>query len=96
MPDDDAPVELRDLGLQHTQLTAESSRTRTGHVGEPALGFIGDDFQQLFDTPAADRSDNPEIRQLCCSTVLVGTNRMLGLATASQIASASVDRSFAA
>src|SRR4029434_3564625 len=30
------------------------------------------------------------IRQLCCSTVLVGTNRMLGRVTASQIASASV------
>ena len=30
-----------------------------------------------------------DIRQLCCSGVLVGTNRMLALATASQMASAS-------
>ena len=29
------------------------------------------------------------VRQLCCSGVLVGTNRMFGLVTASQIASAS-------
>ena len=30
------------------------------------------------------------VRQLCCSGVLVATNRMFGLVTASQIASASV------
>jgi hypothetical protein len=31
------------------------------------------------------------IRQLCCSGVMVGTNRMLGLVTASQIAFASAE-----
>jgi len=34
------------------------------------------------------------VRQLCCSGVLVGTNRMFGLVTASQIASASVESFF--
>src|SRR5215471_10655608 len=115
MPGDDASVELQDLGLQCPQLTAKSSKTSAGHFRQPVLGPIGDDLQQLLDTPASDRGDNPElgkigtdrvddgglladeevarrcsIRQLCCSTVLVGTNRMLGRLTASQIASASV------
>ena len=28
---------------------------------KPALGWIGDDFQQLLDTPAPDGGDNPEL-----------------------------------
>ena len=61
MPGDYASVELQDLGFQCTQLTAESGKTRTGHLGEPMVGCIGDDFQQLLDTPAPDRGDNPEL-----------------------------------
>ena len=61
---DDASVELQDLGLQCAQLTAKSSKTRTGHLGQPVVGFIGDDFQQLFDTPAPDRGDNPELGEI--------------------------------
>jgi hypothetical protein len=57
MPGDDASVELQDLSLQCPQLTAESSKTRTGDLGEPVVGCIGDDFQQLLDTPAPDRGD---------------------------------------
>jgi len=64
MPGDDASVELQDLGLQCAQSTAESSKTGTGHIGEPAVGFIGDDFQQLLDTPAPDGGDNPELSKI--------------------------------
>jgi len=39
MPADDASVELQDLGLQCPQLTAESSKTRTGHLGETVVGY---------------------------------------------------------
>jgi hypothetical protein len=45
-------------------LTAESSKTRTGHLWEPAVSGIGDNFQQLLDTPAPDRGDNPELGKI--------------------------------
>ena len=61
MPGHAASVELQYLGLQCPQLTAESSKTCAGHLGEPVVGWIGDDFQQLLDTPAPDRGDNPEL-----------------------------------
>ena len=64
MPGDDASVELQDLGLQGPQLAAESRKTRAGHLREPAVGYVGDDFQQLLDTPAPDGSDNPELGQI--------------------------------
>ena len=64
MPGDNTSVELQDLGLQCAQLTAESSKTSTGHIGEPAVGFIGDDFQQLLDTPAPNGGDNPELSKI--------------------------------
>lgn len=63
MPGDEASVELQDLGLQCPQLTAESSKTRTGHLGEPVVGPVGDDLQQLL-TPAPDRGDNPELGEI--------------------------------
>jgi len=46
------------------QLTPESGKTRTGHLGEPVVGPISDDFQQLLDTPASDRSDDPELGKI--------------------------------
>jgi hypothetical protein len=58
---DDAAVELQDLSLQCPQLTAESRKTSAGHLREPPVSCIGDDFQQLLDTPAPDRGDNPEL-----------------------------------
>ena len=64
MPGDDAPVELQDLSLQCSQLTAESSKTRTGHFREPAVGCIGDDLKQLLDAPAPDRGDDPELGKM--------------------------------
>jgi hypothetical protein len=54
MPGKDASVELQYLGLQRAQLAAESSKTRAGQLWEPAVGWIGDDFQQLLNTPAPD------------------------------------------
>ncbi len=64
MPGDDASVELQDLCLQCPQLTAESRKTRTGHLWEPPVSCIGDDFQQLLDTPAPDRGNNPELSKI--------------------------------
>ena len=65
MPRDDASVELQDFGLQCTQLAAEGSKTRASQLWEPAVGCIGDDFQQLLDTPAPDRGNNPELGEIC-------------------------------
>ena len=87
----------------------ECSIGRCGHV----FGLC--DTEQLLDTIASDRRDDPELRQVRAdridhrslladeqvpslvqsraalfSGVLVATERMLGLVTASQIASASV------
>ena len=52
MPGDDAAVELQNLDLQYSQLTAESSKARACRFREPAVVCISDDFQQLLDTPA--------------------------------------------
>jgi hypothetical protein len=52
MPGDDAVVELQNLDLQYSQLTAESSKARACRFREPAVVCISDDFQQLLDTPA--------------------------------------------
>jgi hypothetical protein len=67
MPGDDASIELQDLSLQYPQLTAKSSKTSAGHFREPAVSWIGDDFQQLLDTSALDRgqrSPRPDRRGL--------------------------------
>lgn len=69
MPGDDAPVELHDLSLQVPQLTAESRETRAGHFREPAVGWIGDDFQQLLDAAAPDGGNDPELGK-------IGTDRI--------------------
>jgi hypothetical protein len=40
-------------------------RRQQGTHGKPrAGGFIGDDFQQLLDTPAPDKGDNPELGKM--------------------------------
>src|SRR6516164_6439618 len=64
MPGHDPPVELQYLSLECSQLTAERSKTRTGHFWQPAVGCIGDDLQQLLDTPAPDRGDDPELGKI--------------------------------
>src|SRR6516165_2050280 len=64
MPSHDPPVELQYLGLQPPQLTAERSKTHAGYLRQPTVGCIGHDFQQLLDTSAPDRSDNPELGKI--------------------------------
>ena len=61
MPGTDVSVELQYLGLQYAQLAAESSKTRAGRLWEPAVGCIGDDFQQLLDTLAARPGQHHEL-----------------------------------
>ena len=70
MPGDDASVELQDLGLHCSQLTAESSKTRAGHIRQPAVGWIGNDFQQVLDTPAPEGSNDPELGQIGADEVM--------------------------
>ena len=97
------------------QLSSERRETRTGYLRNPFVVWIGDDIEQLLDTAAPDRCNDPELgkmspdrinhrglltdEQMACAVehqatlllgVLVGTNRMLALVTASQMASASV------
>jgi hypothetical protein len=96
------------------QLGAERRDTHARNLRQPFVFWIGDDPEQLLDTIAPNRRDNPElckmgadridpavcwrmkrwrvrwsIRPLCCSGVLVATNRIFALVTASQMASAS-------
>src|SRR4051812_48866022 len=69
MPGNNALIELQDLSLQYPQLTAESRKTRAGHLRDPAVSWIGDDFQQLSNTPAPDGGNNPELGQICADRV---------------------------
>jgi hypothetical protein len=64
MPGHDASVELQYLSLQCSQLTAESSKAHACHFREPAVGWIGDDFQQLLDASPPDGGDNPELGKI--------------------------------
>jgi hypothetical protein len=114
VPSHDLAVEREDLGFQHLKLGAKGGNAPTRHVGQSLIAQISGDIEQLFDTLAPNRCNDPKfsemaaialitavcwrmnrwrvrwsIRQLCCSGVLVGTNRMLARVTASQIASAS-------
>src|SRR5262245_50805267 len=97
------------------QLTSDCCETRASYSRNAFVSWIGDHVEQLLNTAAPNRRDDPELgkmspdridhrslltdeqmaravkhQPLCCSGVLVGTNRMLALVTASQIASASV------
>ena len=69
MPGDDASVELQDLGLQFAQLIAESTKTCTSHFGEPVVGFIGDDLQELLDTSAPNRGNYPELGKAAAKAI---------------------------
>jgi hypothetical protein len=64
MPGQDASVELQYLGFQCPQLTAESSKAHAGYLLEPVVGCIGDDFQQVLDTPAPNRGNDPELGKI--------------------------------
>jgi len=96
VPRHDPAVELEYLRLQHPQLSAESGHTGACNFQHPLIAGVGDEREKLLHTFASDRRDDARvrwsIRQLCCSGVLVATNRMFGRMTASQIASASAEQ----
>src|SRR5215470_12890292 len=64
VPCDDAAIESQDLGLQCQQLSPESSHAGPGYLWQPSVVGIGDDFEQLLDTTAPDRCDDPELGQV--------------------------------
>jgi hypothetical protein len=64
MPGHDQTIELQNLSLQRPQLGAESSDTRTGNVGQTFVACIGDNAEQLLNTFASDRCDNPKLGQM--------------------------------
>ena len=69
MPSPDHTIELQNLRLQHPQLGAESGHTRTGDLGQPLVICIGDDAEQLLDTIASDRRDDPELRKMSADRI---------------------------
>ena len=114
MPGHDQTIELQNLRLQRLQLGAESNDTGACNLGQPLVIGIGGNTEQLLDTIASDRRDDPKLCKMGANGVdhcglladkemartmehqaalLLGvdrpTNRMFGLVTASQIASAS-------
>ena len=46
---------------QTSQLSPESQETRTGYLWNSLVVWIGDDIEQLLDTVAPDRCNNPEL-----------------------------------
>jgi hypothetical protein len=64
MPGHDASDELQYLGLQRLQLAAKRNNARASYLREPAVGWIGDDFQQLLNTPAPDGGNDPELGKI--------------------------------
>src|SRR5215468_7646847 len=64
VPCHDAAIEGQDLGLQCQQLSPKSSHAGPCYLGQPSVVGIGDDFEQLLDTAAPDRCDDPELGQV--------------------------------
>src|SRR5215475_10233691 len=64
VPCHDAAIEGQDLGLQCQQLSPKSSHAGPGYLWQPSVVGIGDDFEQLLDTTAPDRCDDPELGQV--------------------------------
>ena len=64
MPSRDAAIELQNLCLEGSQLDPESGDARAGHFGDPGVVEIGNDFEQLFDTPTPDRCNDPELSKV--------------------------------
>ena len=63
VPSPDHTIELQDLQcLQRPQLGTESGNTRTGKfLGQPLIICIGSNPEQLLDTLASDRRDDPKL-----------------------------------
>src|SRR4029077_3515869 len=64
MPGQDAPIELQDLCLEHPQLRAKGGKTLTCDLWHPLVIRIGDDVEELLDTVAANRRDDPELGEV--------------------------------
>ena len=64
MPGHDHTVELQDLSLQCLQVGAERTDTGAGNLGQPLIICIGGDTEQLLDTIASDRRDDPELGKM--------------------------------
>ena len=60
---------------------------RAANLGQPLIICIGSNPEQLLDTLASDRRDDPKLCKISADGI---DHRMFGPATASQIASASV------
>src|SRR5262245_8223887 len=64
VPCHDAAIEGQDLGFQCQQLSPESSNAGPCYLWQPSVVGIGDDFEQLLDTTAPNRCDDPELGQV--------------------------------
>src|SRR5207249_2178597 len=64
VPGGDHTVELQDLRLEHSQLGAESGKTRARNLPHPFVTRVGDDPEQFLDTIAPDRSDDPVLGKM--------------------------------
>jgi hypothetical protein len=50
-------------------LGTESGHTRTGNVGQPSVARICDDPEQLLDTMASDRRDDPKLGKMGADSI---------------------------
>jgi hypothetical protein len=57
-------IERQDLGFQCQQLSPKSSHAGPCYLGEPRVVDIDDDFEQLLDTLAPDRCNDPELSKV--------------------------------
>ena len=69
VPSPDHTIELQNLCLQHPQLGTESGNTRTGNLGQPLIICIGSNPEQLLDTLASDRRDDPKLCKMSADGV---------------------------
>jgi hypothetical protein len=52
------------LGLEHPQLRAKGGKTLARELWHALVIWIGDDVEQLLDTVAADRRDDPKLGKM--------------------------------
>jgi hypothetical protein len=64
VPSHDATIEGEDLGFQGQQLSAKSGNAGPCYLWKPSVSGIGDNFEQLLDTVASDRCDDPELSKV--------------------------------
>ena len=64
MPSHDQTVELQNLLLEPAQLSAECCETRTRDLRNSLVIWIGNDIEQLLDTIASDRRNDPKLGKM--------------------------------